>query len=141
MFFWWPFGILIPGLFIFLIFRFGMRFFDEMFHNRNRLSAGDRWRLYEQSWIRSAGSRSRSIENRIFRAAYKRKGRLTVSDIVLETDLSIKEAEEVLNGMVDGTHVRMEVLDNGLVVYEFPEIIARFSGDEGGERNERSERS
>ena len=140
MFFWFP-VILIPGLFIFLVFRFGMRFFDEMFHNQNRLNARDRWRLYEQSWIRSGGSRSRSIESRIFRAAYKQKGRLTVSDIVLETDLSIKEAEEVLNGMVDGTHVRMEVLDSGLVVYEFPEIIARFSRGEGGESGEHSERS
>ncbi|MBN2553809.1 MAG: hypothetical protein JXB06_13610, partial [Spirochaetales bacterium] len=62
----------------------------------------------------------------IFRAAYKHEGRLTVSDIVLETDLGLKEAEEVINGMVDGTHVRMEVEDSGLVVYEFPEIISRF---------------
>ena len=56
------FVILIPGLFIFLIFRFGLRFFEELFHNQNRLSIRDRWRLYDQSWIRSAAGRSRSIE-------------------------------------------------------------------------------
>ena len=38
----------------------------------------------------------------------------------------IREAEEAINSMVDGTHVRMEVEDTGLVVYEFPEIISRF---------------
>jgi hypothetical protein len=125
MFFWFPFGILFPALFIFLIFRFGMRFFNDLFNNRNRLNAWDRWRLYDSRSF-STHTRSRSIEGRIFRAALKHSGRLTVSDIVLETDLGIREAEEVINGMVDGTHVRMEVRDDGLVVYEFPEIISRF---------------
>jgi len=127
MFFWFPFGILIPALFIFLIFRFGMRFFNELFNNPNRLNARDRWRLYDRSGVDfSPPAGSRGMESRIFRAAFKNEGRLTVSDIVLETDLGIREAEEVINGMVDGTHVRMEVEDNGLVVYEFPEIISRF---------------
>lgn len=127
MFFWFPFGILFPALFIFLIFRFGMRFFNELFNNPSRLNARDRWQLYDRSRFGfSPPTASRGIQSRIFRAAFKHSGRLTISDIVLETDLSIREAEEVINGMVDGTHVRMEVQDNGLVVYEFPEIISRF---------------
>lgn len=127
MFFWFPFGILFPALFIFLIFRLGMRFFNELFNNPSRLNARDRWRLYERRGVDfSPAGRSRGVESRIFRAAFKHEGRLTVSDIVLETDLGIREAEEVINGMVDGTHVRMEVQDSGLVVYEFPEIISRF---------------
>ena len=131
MFFLFPFGILIPALFIFLILRFGIRFFNDIFSNQNRLNARDRWQLREGSWFGSGfgpvdATRSKSIEARIFRAAYKRKGRLTVSDIVLETNLSLKEAEEVINHMVDGMRVRMEVNDTGMVIYEFPEIIARF---------------
>ena len=130
MFFWFPFGILFPALFIFLIFRFGMRFFNDVFNNQGRLNSRDRWQLYDRSGLDfSPPGRSRSIQNRIFRAAYNHKGRLTVSDIVLETDLSIREAEDVINGMVDGTHVRMEVQDNGLVLYEFPEIISRFESE------------
>ena len=130
MFFWFPFGILFPALFIFLIFRFGMRFFNELFNNSNRLDARDRWQIYDRSrYGFSIPTRSRSIESRIFRAAFKYKGRLTVSDIVLETDLGIRDAEEVINSMVDGTHVRMEVQDSGLVVYEFPEIISRFENE------------
>ena len=125
MFFWFPFGILIPALFIFLIFRFGMRLFNDLSNNSSRLNSWDRWRLYDRSGF-SQLPRSRSIEGRIFRAALKHSGRLTISDIVLETDLSIREAEEQINSMVDGTHVRMEVEEDGLVVYEFPEIISRF---------------
>ena len=123
--FFWPFGILFPALFIFLIFRFGMRFFNDLSNNPSRLNSWDRFRLYDRSGL-SHPPRSRSIEGRIFRAALKHSGRLTISDIVLETDLGIREAEEQINSMVDGTHVRMEVEENGLVVYEFPEIISRF---------------
>ena len=65
-------------------------------------------------------------EGEIFRLADEMKGRLTVSDIVIATNLNLKEAERVIDSMVDGTHVTMEVKDNGRVVYEFPEIIARY---------------
>jgi hypothetical protein len=119
------FAFLIPALFIFLIFRFGMRFFHELFNNPSRLNFWDRGWLYDKGSF-SHLPRSRSIQGRIFRAALKHSGRLTISDIVLETDLSIRDAEEQINSMVDGTHVRMEVGDDGLVVYEFPEIISRF---------------
>ena len=56
------------------------------------------------------------------------KGRLTLSDIVIATNLNLKDAEQVIESMVDGIHVTMEVKDNGRVVYEFPEIIARYEG-------------
>jgi hypothetical protein len=122
-----PFFIvfLFPALFIFLIFRFGIRFFNELFNNPSRLNSRDRWQLHD-GFDFSPPARARGIENRIFRIAFKHAGRLTISDIVLETDLGVQEAEKVINGMVDGTHVRMEVEDNGLVVYEFPEIISRL---------------
>ena len=130
MFFFFPFGILIPALFIFLIFRFGMRFFNDLFNNQNRLNARDRWQIYDATRFGSVPSnQSPSVEGSIFRAAYKRKGRLTISDIVLETDLSIREAEQAINRMVDGLHVRMEVEDSGMVIYEFPEIISRFENE------------
>lgn len=69
-------------------------------------------------------------ESRVFRLAYKNRGRITLSDIVLETELGLKDAEEIIEEMIDGVHVRMEVREDGLVVYEFPEIIARFEGDD-----------
>ena len=69
-------------------------------------------------------------ESRIFRLAYKNRGRITLSDIVLETELGLKDAETIIEEMIDGVHVRMEVREDGLVIYEFPEIIARFEGDD-----------
>jgi hypothetical protein len=125
MFFFFPVVILIPALFIFLIFRFGMHLFNDLSNGSNRFNTWGRWRLYDRGGF-SHLPKSRSIEGRIFRAALKHSGRLTVSDIVLETDLGIREAEEQIDSMVDGTHVRMEVEEDGLVVYEFPEIISRF---------------
>jgi hypothetical protein len=131
MFFLFPFGILIPFLLIFLALRFGARLFQDYFRGGGRLDSYGRW-------IPGTGARNpldvfrsprgQSLEARVFRAAYKQRGRLTVSDLVIETGLGIKEAEELMNHMVDGLHVRMEVDDRGLVVYEFPEIIARFEG-------------
>lgn len=70
---------------------------------------------------------------RIYKLAYKLKGRLTVSDIVIETGLDADEAEELIQSMVDNLRVRMEVMDDGLVVYEFPEIIARYKSQEGSD--------
>jgi len=65
---------------------------------------------------------------RVFRLARKNRGRLTVSDVVIELGLSVLEAEELLEGMCDGRRVRPEPRPNGLVVYEFPEILARLEG-------------
>ena len=69
------------------------------------------------------------MEAYIFRLAYKMKGRVTLSDVVLETGLNLKSAEETMNSMVDNVRVCMEVDERGWVVYEFPEIISRFEGD------------
>lgn len=74
----------------------------------------------------------KSDEARIFRLAFRLKGRLTVSDVVIETGLNLQQTEDLLEGMVDSIHVRMEVDDQGMVTYEFPEIIRRFEGGESG---------
>ena len=63
---------------------------------------------------------------RVFKLALARRGRLTVSDVVLEMDLGVNDSEKLLQSMVDGERVRMEVDDRGRVLYEFPEIMARF---------------
>jgi hypothetical protein len=131
MFFFFPFVFLIPFFLVFVALRFGTRLFQDYFRGSGRLDSRGRW-------VPGAGprnpldvfrlQRAQGLEARIFRAAYKQKGRLTLSDVVIETGLGIKEAEELINGMVDGLRVRMEVDDRGLVLYEFPEIIDRFEG-------------
>jgi hypothetical protein len=66
-----------------------------------------------------------SMHSKIMRLALDKGGTLTVTDVVMETGLSIKEAEETLSNMVDGLRIKMEVRDSGIIVYEFPEIMRR----------------
>jgi hypothetical protein len=127
----WPF-FLIPFAFIFFV-----RFIPGILRNLRRLEDRDRDRRFPSSRRTRDGKirrvRGRNVEAAIFDLAYRMRGRITLSDIILETGLSMKQAEEHINRMVDGIRVTMEVDVKGLVVYEFPEIIARF--DRGGENS------
>jgi len=67
-----------------------------------------------------------SMQSRVFRLAFRLKGKVTVSDVVLETGMELIESEEFLDHLIDGLRVRMEVSNGGLVTYEFPEIISRL---------------
>ena len=64
-----------------------------------------------------------SIQREIFELAKHHKGKLTVTDVVLGTGLSLRSAEEGLNGMVDGYRIRMNIRDSGMIIYEFTELI------------------
>jgi len=66
-----------------------------------------------------------STDADIYRLAKRLNGRLTVSDVVIETGMSSGDAERVLQAMTDGLRVRMEVSSDGLVVYEFSELQQR----------------
>jgi hypothetical protein len=59
----------------------------------------------------------------IYRLARKLGGYLTVSDVVIHLGYSTRQAENLLEKMTDGLRIRMEVNDNGLIVYEFSELI------------------
>ncbi len=76
------------------------------------------------------GARDGRRQNRVFRLAYRLGGRLTVSDLVVDLDFTVDEAEQFLGQLVDSTRVTMEVRADGLVYYEFPEIIARLRRDD-----------
>ena len=73
-----------------------------------------------------ARARRRSLEPRIFQLAHRLHGSLTVSDVVVETGTTAVEVEQLLQSLVDNNRVRMEVREDGLIFYEFPEIIARY---------------
>ncbi len=61
----------------------------------------------------------------IFRAARAHGGRLTVSELVVETGFSAKTAEDTLRELADGVRVRMEIDAEGVEWYEFPELLPR----------------
>ena len=65
-------------------------------------------------------------EGRVFALAYRLGGRLTVSDVVIETGLGTRDAEALLDALADEVRVRLHVDEQGFMVYEFPEIIERL---------------
>lgn len=70
-----------------------------------------------------------TMQSKIFRLASRQGGRVTISDVVIETEMSVHEAEDFMDHMVDGSHVRLEVTDEGQVFYEFPELLDREKKD------------
>lgn len=125
-----PFGFIFPLIFFVIVARVASGFFRR--GSRRHLGEDDyldeRLRELEAREVRTRGSRP-SDDARIFKLAYRLRGRVTVSDIVVETGLGVQDAEALIESMVDSTHVRMEVDDRGIVTYEFPEIIRRFEAD------------
>jgi hypothetical protein len=71
-----------------------------------------------------AAPRTPPIDSTVFKLAAGHGGRLTLSQIVIETGLTLAQAESAMEKLVDGMRVRMEVDKNGLVHYEFPELRA-----------------
>jgi len=126
------FGFIFPFLFIFL----GVRLLRQLFRGTSyrRFDQRDRLRLpYDvapHSVYEPKIAPDTSFETSMFRLADKMRGRLTVSDIVIGTNLGLKEAERRIEEMVDGVHVTMEVTNSGRMVYEFPEIIAKYEASD-----------
>lgn len=130
-FFWGPFFFVFPVFIIYMIVRHIIA--PPKRHN-SRWYLDEYYRSFEPGY-RDSGHGEESKQVTLYKLAYKLKGRITVSDIVIETGIEVKEAEELIQSMVDNQRVRMEVDENGMLVYEFPEIIARLergSSDDNG---------
>lgn len=119
------FTLLGPFFFTFVAIRIGSAIFRNIQRSDRQVEFPNPVTRYRLPETASPAGRDR-MQARVFKLAYRLKGRVTVSDVVVETGMPVQEAEELLEGMVDGIHVRMEIRDNGGILYEFPEIIDRF---------------
>lgn len=70
------------------------------------------------------------MQRRVLQLAWARRGRLTATEVAAEMDLSLSAAERVLLSMDDGFRVRTEVTDEGLLVFDFPEIRIQDGGED-----------
>jgi len=73
----------------------------------------------------------RHLQRRVLHLAHERGGRLTATDVASELDLSLAGGERVLLSLDDGFRVRSDVTDEGLLVFDFPEIRLGSGRTEG----------
>lgn len=71
------------------------------------------------------------MQRRVLLLASERGGTLTVTEVAAHLNLSLNAAEKVLIAMDDGFRVRSEITDEGLLLYEFPEVKHRKRLDPG----------
>jgi hypothetical protein len=65
------------------------------------------------------------VEFEILRSARARAGRVTATEIAVDTALPVAMATEILEGLSRRGACRMSIAEAGIVVYEFPELEAR----------------
>jgi hypothetical protein len=73
----------------------------------------------------SGGAASGPEENRILSLAEEKGGVLTVTDVARALGVTQAEADTLLSGMADGSRVWAEVTTDGMMRYEFRELMAR----------------
>lgn len=77
--------------------------------------------------LRSRKARRAAIAHRvnsaILRLARDSGGRLTVTNVAAGLDISLGAAEATLNAMEDGLRVRSEISSQGVIYYEFADLI------------------
>lgn len=73
------------------------------------------------------------LQRKVLRLATQSSGVLTVTEVAAELNLSLPAAENVLNDLDDGFRVRSDVTADGVIVYEFPEVMHRPRLESGPE--------
>ena len=63
------------------------------------------------------------LNRKVLQLATQRGGVLTVTEVAAELDLSLEAAEKLMIGMDDGFRVRSDISDEGVIYYEFPEVV------------------
>ncbi len=71
------------------------------------------------------------LQRQVLLLASEKGGELTVSEVATRLNLSLPAAEKVMDAMEDGLRVRSEITDEGLILYEFPELRPRKQLDSG----------
>jgi len=65
------------------------------------------------------------IQRKVLRLAAAKGGTLTVTEVAADINLGLPAAEKILMSMDDGFRVRSEISDEGIIYYEFPELLHR----------------
>lgn len=71
------------------------------------------------------------LQRQVLMLAQEKGGSLTVTEVAASLNLSLPAAEKLLISMDDGFRVRSDVTEQGIVLYEFPEVQHRRLLDSG----------
>lgn len=127
----------LPLLFLFIFCVKLINKLSRRSHNRsglfNRHFRGDDAKyispVMDNRRISSRNAEVRSLDSVLFRAARRNGGRLTLSDVVIETGMGLKQAARYMEELSDGRHVSIESDDSGTIWYVFPELPATEDAD------------
>ena len=111
---------------------FVLLFWDDLIQLRKRKyenTAGEGQHRHRAGLDRC--ERSGQLDSRVFTLALRQEGKVTVSDVVVETGLSVRSAEEYLDSMVDGLRVVVDYDTRGRPHYIFPELLGATEIDSG----------
>jgi hypothetical protein len=72
------------------------------------------------------------LQRKILKLADVKGGTLTVTEVAADMNLSLPAAENILTSMDDGFRVRSEISKEGVLYYEFPELLHRDQLGSGG---------
>lgn len=67
----------------------------------------------------------KGIQRKVLKLAAVKGGTLTVTEVAADLDLELPAAEKILTSMDDGFRVRSDISPDGVLYYEFPEILHR----------------
>jgi hypothetical protein len=76
--------------------------------------------------------RQKALQRKILKLADMKGGTLTVTEVAADMNLSLPAAENILTSMDDGFRVRSEISKEGVLYYEFPELLHRDQLGSGG---------
>ncbi len=71
----------------------------------------------------STADKATDTEHRLLQAAHDGAGRLTAASAALSTGLPLKSTQEMLERLVKEGHAVMNVLDSGVIEFQFPEFL------------------
>ncbi len=67
----------------------------------------------------------KGIQRKVLKLATAKGGTLTVTEVAADLNLELPAAEKILTSMDDGFRVRSDISPQGVLYYEFPEILHR----------------
>ena len=93
----------------------------DSYNRRRRQMTAELDRKRSQENRKDVKLAKNDYEKKVFTLAAKFRGRLMLSDVILETGLGMKDSEKLMDGITDGLHVKAEPDSKGILFYEFPE--------------------